>query len=575
MFRTFGPSAGNRRPPTRPGSTAGAPAAQRGGSSMPTRHYAPSGALTGSTPPSAPRSSAVPHPSLTATAAHLLAYHLLPTIPGVTPHEIVHAAAKLGILGALHDTVGHLADQLVHDAAKAASNATRGLDTNKPVSSFLGRKTLGTPTVGSILRSNQAGQTRINRGGQLTTPPVRQAVRGLHQAQAKFRRTATPSYPGLSPSQAHVTQAVLSQGRKLGANRKELLSAVETGLVESRLSNPAGGDGTSMGWRQETASSYPGVNRLNVKQSAQRYFNEAAAKGGGVGQTAGTLAQSVQRSAYPARYDQAKSQAAPILRDFLHGKAPPKVVAQLASAKTQAQQLGIATGGPSRAPKAVVTRFKAAFVAANQLANAHIPYVWGGGHGSPTSSPTGGGLDCSGAVGFVLNKIGAMKGSLTSGDMGKVLKPGPGAITVFYNGGHTFMRIGKKYWGTSVGDSGAGGLGYHPAPNAAYLAQYNVGHVPGLGKKQALQLGIPLTGGGFPGMALSPSGTTATITSGVTQKKAGFSSQPVLGTISTPFAAQAALPDAFSQFQLGAGPSQAASTPSNNIIEQILSRRRA
>jgi hypothetical protein len=91
------------------------------------------------------------------------------------------------------------------------------------------------------------------------------------------------------------------------------------------------------------------------------------------------------------------------------------------------------------------------------------------------------------------------------------------------------MRIGNQYWGTSVGDSGAGGLGPHPTPSAGYLAQYNVGHVAGLGRKVAVAMGIPLTGGGsFPGMSLSPSGTTATIESGTTQSgKPGFSSKPI------------------------------------------------
>jgi hypothetical protein len=51
--------------------------------------------------------------------------------------------------------------------------------------------------------------------------------------------------------------------------------------------------------------------------------------------------------------------------------------------------------------------------------------------------------------------------------MGSVLKPGPGAVTVYYNAGHTFMKIGDRYWGTSVGDSGSGGLGPTPTLRAA------------------------------------------------------------------------------------------------------------
>lgn len=197
--------------------------------------------------------------------------------------------------------------------------------------------------------------------------------------------------------------------------------------------------------------------------------------------------------------------------------------------------VGVKRGKP--VPKKTLSRFRAGVVAANQLEKATLPYVWGGGHGSPTSSPTGGGLDCSGAVSYVLNKMGALKGSLTSGDMGSALKPGPGAVTVFYNPEHTFMRIGKKYFGTSTTNP-AGGAGYIPVSTAgpeAMSGKYNIGHVPGLGKKVAVALGVPTGSSGahatstFPGMTISSSGTVATIDpqAGTVRKKSGFSNKPI------------------------------------------------
>lgn len=188
-------------------------------------------------------------------------------------------------------------------------------------------------------------------------------------------------------------------------------------------------------------------------------------------------------------------------------------------------------------PKKTMSRFKAAVQAADEIERAQLPYVWGGGHGDPKSRPTGGGLDCSGAVSYVLNKMGALDGSLVSGDMGSVLRPGPGAITVFYNPTHTFMRIGKKYWGTSTANP-AGGAGWIPASVAASEAasgEYNVGHVAGLGKKVAVALGVPTGATGthatstFPGMTLSNSGTTATLdeSSAITRKAPGFSDKPI------------------------------------------------
>lgn len=191
-------------------------------------------------------------------------------------------------------------------------------------------------------------------------------------------------------------------------------------------------------------------------------------------------------------------------------------------------------------PRKTMNRFQAGITAAKQLERAGLPYVWGGGHGDPASRPTGGGLDCSGAVSYVLNKMGALKGSLTSGDMGQVLRPGPGAVTVFYNPEHTFMRIGKKYFGTSSANPG-GGAGFIPASVAgpeASSGSYNVGHVAGLGKKVAVALGVPIGSTGsaastsFPGMTLANSGTTATINPGaaITQTKTGFSDEPIKQT---------------------------------------------
>lgn len=123
--------------------------------------------------------------------------------------------------------------------------------------------------------------------------------------------SSTRAVAGLSPEQQSVLHTLVNQGNRSGASPSDKLSAVETGLVESRLTNPAGGDGTSVGWRQETASSYPNVNRMNVKQSAARFYNELKSAPPG---TPGQRAQDVQRSAYPGRYDQVQGQAQQLLK---------------------------------------------------------------------------------------------------------------------------------------------------------------------------------------------------------------------------------------------------------------------
>lgn len=415
--------------------------------------------------------------------------------------------------------------------AKLASLGVRGVKEPrvpgyKPPK-FQGAKTAGTPSLNELRSAQSKGLLRTNRKGYVTTPAVRKTAGTLKRLESAAAKHAGP-LPGLTAQQSKVARMVLRRGVKAGATRKEKLAAAETGLVESGFQNLPGGTSDSQGWRQERASIYP--NPRNVKAGARRFFSEAKEQSGA---TAGELAANVQRPAeqYRGRYDEVKPEANAILKATERGGLKPSQQRKLHQSQVLARKLGLNVKGSTSlgpAPKKVVTRFKAIKKAAAALASRHIPYVWGGGHGSIEAAPSG--LDCSGAVSWVLNKAGILQTPLTSGSMGEVLKPGPGAVTVFYNGEHTFMKIGNEYWGTSVGDSGAGGLGPHPAPSASYLAQYNVGHVPGLGKKQALQLGFsPTSSESFPGMTLSSSGTTATIqpSAGTTQTKPGFSKSPI------------------------------------------------
>lgn len=127
--------------------------------------------------------------------------------------------------------------------------------------------------------------------------------------------------------QKKIASLIVRIGRKRKATRKEIVSALETGLVESSLRNLAGGDGTSVGWRQETSGSYGNVNRRDVRGGINRYYNETAQAGRGAGKTAGQLAQSVQRSAFPARYDQRRGEALGLYRSLAKGSKTPKKAA--------------------------------------------------------------------------------------------------------------------------------------------------------------------------------------------------------------------------------------------------------
>lgn len=151
--------------------------------------------------------------------------------------------------------------------------------------------------------------TRQKPSTTLSGPKPRKVANRLEKAVSR----AKPVFSGLDSEQSKVLRTVLNQGVKAGADRKTLLSAVETGLVESGLRNLSYGDADSQGWRQERSMYYP--NPTNVKASAKRYFQEAA-EARAPGQTAGNLAQAAQQSAFPERYDAVAGQAKPLLKEF-------------------------------------------------------------------------------------------------------------------------------------------------------------------------------------------------------------------------------------------------------------------
>jgi cell wall-associated NlpC family hydrolase len=74
--------------------------------------------------------------------------------------------------------------------------------------------------------------------------------------------------------------------------------------------------------------------------------------------------------------------------------------------------------------------------AGNEIA--HLPYRFGGGHGTFQDNA----YDCSGSLSFVFAAAGLLSTTLTSGDLMSWGAGGRGKwITVFANGGHTFMYI--------------------------------------------------------------------------------------------------------------------------------------
>lgn len=124
----------------------------------------------------------------------------------------------------------------------------------------------------------------------------------------------------LSAEQRRVIREIIRAGRAQGANRTQLLAALNTAAVEANYRNPDYGDRDSVGWRQERASSYPGKDRRNVFESATRFFQETRGRRDSL--RPGELAQSAQRSAFPGRYAQHTKASADLLRQFGAAAAP-------------------------------------------------------------------------------------------------------------------------------------------------------------------------------------------------------------------------------------------------------------
>ena len=110
-----------------------------------------------------------------------------------------------------------------------------------------------------------------------------------------------------------VIATVHSVAKSRGVTAKVMLAAFEAGWVESHMNNLNCGDRDSLGVFQQRPSMgwcSPSSLCLNVTHATNKFLDQAIPNDrNNPGYTAGQLAQSVQRSAYPARYDQAESKA--------------------------------------------------------------------------------------------------------------------------------------------------------------------------------------------------------------------------------------------------------------------------
>lgn len=110
----------------------------------------------------------------------------------------------------------------------------------------------------------------------------------------------------------------------MGASAKVMLALFEAGIVESRFQNLSGGDRDSAGFLQQRPSQGWGSKEqvMNVAYATTQFVTKAKKIENSV-TTSGQLAQAVQRSAYPLRYDAASLNAQALLKQVSGSTAVP------------------------------------------------------------------------------------------------------------------------------------------------------------------------------------------------------------------------------------------------------------
>ncbi|WP_394616072.1 hypothetical protein JNUCC0626_41225 [Lentzea sp. JNUCC 0626] len=124
---------------------------------------------------------------------------------------------------------------------------------------------------------------------------------------------------------AEVIRVVHAVGLSLRVSDKVMLAGFEAGWVESHMNNLACGDADSLGVFQQRPSMGWGTpdQIMNVTYAAGRFF-ELAVRMDRAHLSPGLLADAVQRSCCPERYDQAEPRALMMLRQAWQGG--PEVV---------------------------------------------------------------------------------------------------------------------------------------------------------------------------------------------------------------------------------------------------------
>jgi peptidoglycan hydrolase CwlO-like protein len=346
------------------------------------------------------------------------------------------------------------------------------------IGAVIGQSAVGDPA--SKIAQKQSELDRIQSAEQPLQGQIDQMnaeVDRLIGEESRLRQEQAAAEHELEQKQAELDQATAqlnAEKAELARVRAKLQSAVaalEQLLVDMYKANDP--DVTSV--VMQSASWSDLLTRTEYIDHIQQYDNEVVARVRGLRDQITALVNQLQathdrilaaRDAVAAKERQIASQHAQIsqqqsqlaaARNARQGvlnallSKERQIQADLSEIPAPAGHATIDSNGdaipPSNAPLAV----RGAIAAANQIND--LPYIWGGGHGSFTSS----GYDCSGAVSFMLHGGGFLSSPLDStglevwGDSG-----GGNWITVFANSGHAWAYVAGLRWDTGGPGGGNG-----------------------------------------------------------------------------------------------------------------------
>jgi hypothetical protein len=147
---------------------------------------------------------------------------------------------------------------------------------------------------------------------------------------------------------------------------------------------------------------------------------------------------------------------------------------QASGLTANANQATLTPNGLAVAPIGAPPQVQAVIAAGNEIA--HLPYRYGGGHGTYADTA----YDCSGSISFAFEAAHLLSSSVVSGDLMNWGGAGPGRwITVFANAGHTFMYVaGLRFDTVALAETGS--RWSNRAADEPDLKTFAVRHPPGL-----------------------------------------------------------------------------------------------